>query len=85
MNYIIEKYINNITINNINDFALKNNIILTKKEEKIIYDIIKNHYKDILSGNDKPYIELLKKEFNENTFTKVITLYNKYKTIYNNF
>lgn len=83
MHYILEKYINNITINNINDFALKNNIILSKKEKTIIHDIIKNHYMEILSGNDKPYIEFLSKKLEENNFNKIIALYNHYKTIYN--
>lgn len=85
MDYIIEKYINNITINNINDFALKNNIVLTEKEQKIFYDIVKNHYKEILSGNDTKIIKKLSNELDNSTFNKVMNLYEFYKAKYRGY
>ena len=85
MNYIIKKYINNLTINNINDFAIKNNIFLTEKEQKIFYNIIKNHYKEIISGKDDNIIAYLKNNLPEEKFNNVMNLYNEYKNKYQNY
>ena len=85
MNYIIEKYISNITINNINDFMIKNNIFLTENELNIFYNIIKNHYQEILQGNDHKIINYLKNHLDEKNFNKVIILYNEYKEKYQNY
>ena len=85
MNYIIEKYINNLTINNINDFARKNNIFLTENEQKIFYNIVKNHYKEILNGNDDEIIKYLKNNLSEEKFYNVLNLYNEYKNKYQNY
>lgn len=85
MNYIIGKYIENISITNINQFAQKNNIFLTENEQNIFLKLIKNHYQDILDGNDEKYIAYLKSNLNEETFTKVIALYNLYKEKYQSY
>ncbi len=85
MNYLIGKYIENISITNINQFAQKNNIFLTENEQNIFLDIIKNHYQEILTGNDGKYIAYLKANLNKDTFTKVISLYNLYKEKYQNY
>ena len=85
MNYLIGKYIENISITNINQFAQKNNIFLTENEQNIFLDIIKNHYQDILTGNDEKYITYLKVNLNKDTFTKVISLYKLYKEKYQNY
>ena len=85
MNYIIGKYIENISITNINQFAQKNNIFLTENEQNIFLDLIKNHYQDILDGNDEKHIAYLKSNLNEETFTKVIALYNLYKEKYQSY
>lgn len=85
MYYIIEKYVNNLTINNINDFALKNNIILSENEQILFYDMIKKHWMDILNGNDKDIIDNLHNKLTESTFNSVMNLYNVYKNKYLNY
>ncbi len=85
MNYIIGKYIENISITNINQFAQKNNIFLTENEQNIFLNLIKNHYQDILQGNDKKYIAYLQNNLNEETFKKVMELYNLYKGKYQSY
>lgn len=85
MNYIIEKYISTLTINNINDFAAKNNIFLTEKEQKIFYDIIKNHYKEILAGNDNEITDYLKDNLPAEKYFNIMKLYNEYKNKYKNY
>ena len=74
---IIKKYIDKITISDINSFANKNNINLNNNELNIIYKYIKNDWKTIIYGNYSyilndlpPYKEeiesILNKKFNPN-------------------
>ena len=85
MNYLIKKYIENISITNIDDFAKKNNIFLTKNELNMFYNIIKNKYEDLLNGNDKEIITFLKANLEPKTFDKVLLLYKEYKIRYQNY
>lgn len=84
MNSLIKQYINKITINNINDFAVKNNIILNKKELGILYDITKNHYEEVLKDDSK-IKEYLKQTINTDNYNKIIDLYEIYKEKYLNY
>lgn len=84
MNFIIKQYIDKITINNINDFAKKNNCFLNENELNIIFYIIKNKYNDILNG-DESFITLLKTNLSQTNYNKIIKLYNEYKIKYQSF
>ena len=46
---LIEKYISNLTENDIRNYAFKHNEILTKEETNIIYNHIKKYYKELLN------------------------------------
>ncbi len=85
MHKLIKQYIDKLTINNINDFAEKNNCFLNKNELNLLYDCIKVHYLDILKGNDSYVIETLRSNLTEENFDKVINLYNLYKSKYKNY
>ncbi len=85
MNTLIGQYVNKLTINNINDFALKNNIKLNEKELNILLDVAKNHYRDLLDGNDEKVKEYLKNNLTNENFEKVTNLYNEYKEKYQGY
>ena len=85
MNSLIKQYINKLTINNINDFAVKNNIILNEKELNILYEITKNHYEELLKGNDTKIANYLKENLTEENYIKVTNLYDEYKTKYQGY
>ena len=82
--YIISKYINNITLNNINDFAKKEGILLKNDELNTINFYIKNHWKTFYYGNPENLFKELKEKLEEKTNNKVIELYNEYKKRLNN-
>jgi len=74
---MIINYINNkLTVNDINFFANKNNIILKDNEDKIIYSFIKKYYLDILNKNDLVFKNL---NVSNETYKVCLTLYNTYK------
>lgn len=85
MNNLISGYVNKLTIDNINNFALKNNIKLNEKEQKIFLDIVKNHYQEILNGTDEQIKEYLKENLTNENYEKTIELYNKYKEKYQGY
>lgn len=85
MNSLIKQYINRLTINNINDFAIKNNIILNEKELNVLYEVTKNHYEELLAGNDTKIVNYLKENLTDENFTKINNLYNEYKVKYQGY
>ncbi len=85
MNSLIGQYVNKLTINNINDFALKNNINLNENELNILLNVAKNHYREVLNGNDLEVINYLKDNLSKDNYDKIISLYNEYKNKYQGY
>lgn len=78
---IIEPYINNITKNDINSFALKNNINLTNNELEFIYNFIKTRYKEVLNNPNNFSLTKYKNNFSNENFVKINGLINHYKML----
>ena len=76
---IIENYIKKITINDINNFANNNKILLLPGEDKILFNFINKYWKEAYKGDINMVFEELKKQVSENTYNYAINLYNKYK------
>ncbi len=85
MNNLIGSYVSKLTINNINDFGLKNNINLNKKELNVLLELVKSQYNEILSGNDENAKDILKKHLTSENYEKVINLYNEYRNKYQGY
>lgn len=77
----IESYINNITKEQINTFALNNNINLNKNELDFIYNFIKTRYKDILTNPNSFSLTKYKENFSNENFIKINGLVNRYKKL----
>jgi hypothetical protein len=75
---LIEKYISNLTENDIRNYAFKHNEILTKEETNIIYNHIKKYYKELLNKNITSFT-LLKLNLRKPLFDKILLLYNEYQ------
>ncbi len=76
---LINAYINKLSINDVNNFATNNNISLKNGENKIIYDFIKNNWKEAYKGDTLKEIYKIKEKVSTDTFNKILELYNKYK------
>lgn len=85
MNSLIGGYVNKLTIDNINDFALKNNINLNQEELNILLEVVKNHYRKLLDGNDEEIKDYLKKHLTNENYEKVTKLYDEYKEKYQGY
>ena len=78
---IIENYVPKLTINDLKEFAFKNNIEYKEDELIIIYQFIKYHYHELLDQNIKVFEEI-KEKINPNLYKKLLHLYIDYKQKY---
>ena len=77
----VEPYIKNISKNDINNFALKNNIVLNKNELDFIFNFIKVRYKEVLSNPNNFNFTKYKNNFSNENFIKINGLINRYKML----
>ena len=82
--FIIKKYIDKLSIQNINNFALNNNIVLTEKELEYMYNLIKNNWEQILNNDDSILLKLNGNVDNE-SIKKIEKLYYEYKKKYKDY
>ena len=84
MDKLIKEYVDKLTINDINKFAVSNNIFLDNDELNLIYKYIKNDWKAIINGNYKGILNDLKSKLNINKYNKIEQLFYKFKSKYQN-
>ena len=84
MDNVIKKYIDKLTINDINRFAVSNNIYLNSNELDIIYKYIKNNWKAIIYSNYNSVLNDLKSKIDINKYNKIEQLFHKFKSKYQN-
>lgn len=80
LKHYIEKYVNNMSINDVNQFASKNDVILTNEEAKIIFDTIKSDWETIVFKDHN--IVLNKVNLNADLLSKINDLIIMYKEKY---
>ena len=82
---IIENYINNISLNDITYFALKNNINLNDQELDYLYKTIKEKYKVLLSNNYEIVLNEAKKYLTIDNYKKIYNLFLDYRNKFQMF
>ena len=78
---MVESYVNKISKDDINSFALKNNINLTNNELEFIYNFIKTRYKEVLNNPNNFSLTKYKNNFSNENFVKINGLINRYKML----
>lgn len=81
---LIKNYIDNLDIKALKEFGIKNNINLSDNELNFVYNMIKENVMDILK-DEKPYLEILKKNINNNDYLKIEDLVSFYKNKYKGY
>lgn len=84
MKSLIKNYIELLTVEKLNDFGIKNNILLTNNELEFLLSLVKENYEDILDNEDK-YLNLLKENFSEDKYIKIKDLFLYYKNKYKGY
>ena len=78
---IVRKYINTLTIKDLEKFAIEYKLQYTQDELLIIYNFIKYYYNDLLNNNIKVF-ENIKNKINPILYKKLLDLYIDYKKRY---
>ena len=82
---IIERYINNMTKDDINKFALSKNIELSENELNFTHDFIKKNYKSMLSNPQIFDLNRYKNYYTQENFSKITKVYQEYSQKYSNY
>lgn len=82
---LIKRYVDKITINDVYNFALKEDIKLSDNEANLIYCYIKNNWKEIIFDDYKPIFEKAKPNLNNETYLKIEELIIKFKNKYKSY
>ncbi len=85
INKLIDKYINNLTIQDVYTFASKEGVFLTEYEANIIFLNIKENYKTLLYGDESIIFNDLKSKLNSDLYNKIVVLFTEYKNKYNKY
>jgi len=84
MKNLIKNYIDLLSIEKLEQYALKNNINLNKNELEYLLSLVKNNYEDIIK-NDEKYLKEIKNNISASEANKIIKLYFKYKNKYKGY
>ncbi len=79
---LISEYINRMTLDDVNNFAIKNGIILKEDEVRLIYNHIKSDWRTIVFGNPRGILDDLKNKLDNTSYQKIETLYIYFKNRY---
>lgn len=79
MEFVIKEFVDKLTEEDINNFALKEGVKLTDEELKVIYLYIRNYWQVFYKGDATSLFHELKEKLSPKAYDKVLELYNKYK------
>ena len=82
---IIERYINNMSKDDVNNFAISKNIYLSESELDYTYDFIKKNYKSMLQNPKLFNINRYRSNFSEENFNKINKVFQEYFQKYANY
>lgn len=82
---IIERYINRMTKEDINNFAISKNIHLSENELNFTYDFVKKNYRNFLANPNLFNLTRYKSNYSEENFSKITKVFNEYFQKYANY
>ncbi len=82
---IIERYINNMSKEDVNNFAIKKNINLNENELDFTYKFIKKNWDKILSNPNLLNLERYKSNYSLENYKRIKELFNEYYSKYRRF
>ena len=82
---LVERYINNLTINDLNNLAITKGIILSPEELEFSYEFIKKNWQSVLSNHGIFDVDKYKEHYSEENFIKIKKLIKEYSIKYSNY
>ena len=85
MYVLIERYINNLDIHDLNNLAISNGIAFSPEELDFSYRFIKQNWQTILANHGVFDIDKYKDQFSEENFVKIKKLIKEYTMKYSHY
>ncbi len=82
---IIERYMNKLTKEDINNFALKNNIFLNEEELDFTYIFVKKNWQTVIANPSSLNLDRYQDKFSEENLIKIKKLFKEYSVRYKNY
>ena len=82
---IIERYMNILKKEDVNNFAIKKNVFLSESELNFTYEFLKKNWQDILKNPNVFDINRYKNQFSEENFYKVKKIFDEYYQKFKSF
>lgn len=82
---IIERYMNMLKKEDVNNFAIKKNVFLSESELDFTYEFLKKNWQDILKNPNVFDINRYKNQFSEDNFYKVKKIFDEYYQKFKSF
>ena len=75
---LVKRYVSNLTKEQVNDFALKNDIVLLREELEFVYAFVKKNWEMIFRNPNLLHLERYKDRFSPENFVKIQKLFVMY-------
>ena len=85
MRNMIKRFMNNMTINDVNNFAISKDVHLEENELIFTYEFIKKNWESILENPQLFNIDRYKNHYQGNNFEKIKKVYIEYFSKYQRF
>lgn len=82
---LIEKYIKNMTISDVKNFALKKGANLSENELNFTFNFIKSNYQNILKNPSLLDLERYKNKYTKENYEKLVKVFNEYSQKYSRY
>ncbi len=82
---IIERYMEKLTKEQVNAFALKNNVFLSEEELDFTYLFVKKNWATVIANPNALNLDRYKDKFSEENLSKIKKLFKEYSIRYKNF
>ena len=82
--YLISQYVKKISVTDIINFGIKNNIEVSTNDAKILLHYLINNYKELISDNPNNILKEIKRKIDPITYDKAYKLYLNYRNQYLN-
>lgn len=73
--FLVGEYIKKLTINDIVNYGLKNNVVIKEQDANTLLIYAKKHYKTFMYGDPTSLIKELKSKLEPNTYKEAYRLY----------
>lgn len=82
---LIKRYIERLTRDDVNNFAISKNINLSSEELDFTYTFIKKNWEQVIKNPKLLNLERYKDKYNPDNFIKIKKLFNEYSARYQAF